>query len=131
MLWYHYLLISLGGVLVLLIAIILIKAATFKDTTDYFKKVDVNLKLGETYNEPGYEVSNKILNDKVSFKINDRGDAEITSIINRKIRDVTCKVVSNGKKKKIECFYRGIDVKLPSHVLNDFKDGDIILLWGT
>jgi len=28
-------------------------------------KVDVNLKVGETYNEPGYEVSNKILNDKV------------------------------------------------------------------
>lgn len=28
-------------------------------------KVDVNLKVGENYNEPGYEVSNKILNDKV------------------------------------------------------------------
>ena len=44
MTWYHYLLISLGGILVLLIAIILIKAATFKDNTDYYKKVDVNFK---------------------------------------------------------------------------------------
>ena len=42
--WYHYLLIFLGGALILLIAIILIKAATFKDTTDYYKKVDMNLK---------------------------------------------------------------------------------------
>ena len=28
-------------------------------------KVDVSLKVGQTYNEPGYEVSNKSLNDKV------------------------------------------------------------------
>ena len=28
-------------------------------------KVDVSLKVGQTYNEPGYEVSNKNLNDKV------------------------------------------------------------------
>ena len=35
--WYHYLLISLGTALVLLIIIILIKAATFNDNTDYFK----------------------------------------------------------------------------------------------
>ena len=38
--WYHYLLISLGAALALLIVIILIKAATFKDNTDYYKKVD-------------------------------------------------------------------------------------------
>lgn len=42
--WYHYLLISLGAALALLIVIILIKAATFKDNTDYYKKDDVNFK---------------------------------------------------------------------------------------
>ena len=67
-----------------------------------------------------------ILNDTVSFKINDRGEAEVTSIINRKIRDVTCKVVSNGKKKKLECFYKGIDVNLPKFVMDNLVDGDII-----
>ena len=52
--WYHYLLISLGGLLILLIAILLIKAALFKDNTDYnkhvpFDKKDDNVvyKLGE------------------------------------------------------------------------------------
>lgn len=71
---------------------------------------------------------NVILNDTVSFYINERGEAEITSIIDRKINDVTCKVIANGKKKKIECFYRGIDVKLPDDVMANFKDGDIILV---
>ena len=42
--WYHILLISLGGALVLLIIILLIKAATFKDKTNYDKRVDINLK---------------------------------------------------------------------------------------
>lgn len=71
---------------------------------------------------------NVILNDVVSFRINEHNEAEITSIIDRKIHDVTCKVIVNGKKKKLECFYRGVDVTLPDKVLNDFKDGDIILV---
>lgn len=44
MLWYHYLLIGLAAALVLLIAILLIRAAMFNDKTDYYKKVDVNFK---------------------------------------------------------------------------------------
>ena len=71
---------------------------------------------------------NVILNDVVSFYINEQNEAVITSIIDRKINDVTCKVIDNGKKKKLECFYRSIDVKLPDEILNNFKDGDIILV---
>ena len=67
-----------------------------------------------------------ILNDVVSFSINDHGEAEITSIIDRKIRDVTCKVVGNGKKRHIECFYKGLQVSLPKDVMNNLNDGDII-----
>ena len=71
---------------------------------------------------------NVILNDVVSFYVNDCGEAEITSIIDRKIHDVTCKVITSGKKKKLECFYRGVDVTLPDKILDNFKDGDIILV---
>ena len=71
---------------------------------------------------------NVILNDTVSFSVNENGEAEITSIIDRKIHDVTCKIIDNGKKKKLECFYRGIEVSLPDKIINQFKDGDIILV---
>lgn len=67
-----------------------------------------------------------ILNDIVSFIINDKGEAEITSIIDRKIKNITCKVVSNGKKKKIECFYKGLDISLPKNVIEKLSDGDVI-----
>ena len=67
-----------------------------------------------------------ILNDVVSFIINDKGEAEITSIIDRKIKNVTCKVVSNGKKKKIECFYKGLDISLPKDIIEKLSVGDVI-----
>ena len=67
-----------------------------------------------------------ILNDIVSFIINDKGEALITSIIDRKIREVTCKVVTSGKKKKIECFYKGLDISLPKDIIDTLSDGDII-----
>jgi len=67
-----------------------------------------------------------ILNDIVSFIINDKGEAEITSIIDRKIKEVTCKIISNGKKKKIECFYKGLDISLPKDVIEKLSDGDVI-----
>ena len=71
---------------------------------------------------------NVILNDVVSYYINDKNEAVITSIIDRKIKDVTCKVISKGKKKKLECFYRGVDVSLPDDIMSKFRDGDIILV---
>ena len=71
---------------------------------------------------------NVILNDVVSYYINDKNEAVVTSIIDRKIKDVTCKVIVKGKKKKLECFYSGVDVSLPDDVMNQFKDGDIILV---
>ena len=67
-----------------------------------------------------------ILNDIVSFIINEKGEAEITSIIDRKIKEVTCKVVSNGKKKKIECFYKGLDISLPKDIIEKLSVGDVI-----
>ena len=67
-----------------------------------------------------------ILNDSVSFKINDKGEADITSIIDRKITSASCKVVFKGKKKKLECYYSGIEVELPKDIMDTFSDGDII-----
>lgn len=67
-----------------------------------------------------------ILNDIVSFIINDKGEAEITSIIDRKIKNITCKVITNGKKKKIECFFKGLEISLPKDVIEKLSDGDVI-----
>lgn len=69
-----------------------------------------------------------ILNDTVSFVINEHGEAVITSIIDRKLHDVTCKVFVDGKKKKIECFHKGIDILIPEDTMKDLNDGDIILV---
>lgn len=67
-----------------------------------------------------------LLNDTVSFTINDRGEAELSSIIDRKIKNITCKVVSNGKKKNIECFYKGMDIRLPKDIIEQLNIGDVI-----
>lgn len=67
-----------------------------------------------------------ILNDKISFVINDKGEAEITSIIDREIREVTCRIITNGKKKKVECFYKGLDINLPKDIMDTLSDGDVI-----
>ena len=69
-----------------------------------------------------------ILNDIVSFIINDKGEAEITSIIDRKIKNITCKVITNGKKKKIECFFKGLEISLPKDVIEKIKIQDRLLL---
>ncbi len=42
--WYHYLLIGLGVVFLLLVLIIIIRALLFKDETDYNRQVDFNVK---------------------------------------------------------------------------------------
>lgn len=73
-------------------------------------------------------INSTILHDKVSYTINESGEAVITSIIDRTLHNVTCIVKTNGKKKKLECFHKGITINLKDEELENFKDGDIILV---
>lgn len=69
-----------------------------------------------------------ILNDVVTFKINEMNEAEINSIVHRTLGKMTCEVkLDNGKKKAIP-FHNDIDIKLPNNILDNLYDGDIILV---
>ena len=73
-------------------------------------------------------INNVLINDIVTFTINDKQEAVITSIIDRTIKHVTCQVKIHNKKKKLECFHKGIEVTLSNDDLDSLKDGDIILV---
>ena len=73
-------------------------------------------------------IDSVILNDTVSFTINDKGKAVITSIIDRELHDVTCVVKISGKRKKLECFHKGINITLPDKDLENLKEGDVIIV---
>ena len=69
-----------------------------------------------------------IVNDIVSFKINENNTIDIVSIIDRPLSDMTCEVkLINGKKEVIP-FYEGIKFTLPKDIMNTLYDGDIILV---
>ena len=83
---------------------------------------------GNIYPLQNKQLDSVILNDIVSFTINERNEAIITSIIDRQLHNVTCIVKDNGKKKIIESFHKGIKINLEDHIIENLKDGDIILV---
>lgn len=72
--------------------------------------------------------NNVILNDVVSFRLNKNKEAEITSIIDRKLGNITCEVINDNGKKRIVPYHLGIDISLPKEITKDLIDGDIILV---
>lgn len=69
-----------------------------------------------------------ILNDTVAFKINDSNEAEIFSIVDRKLGKMTCEVRLTDGKKEIIPFHDGIEVKLSNDIVDKLYDGDIIVV---
>jgi len=72
--------------------------------------------------------NNIILGDVVSFKINDNNEAEIVTIIDRTLGDMTCTIMNVNGKKKIIPYHNGVNITLPKDVTDTLVDGDIILV---
>ena len=67
-----------------------------------------------------------VLNDVVTFSINDENEAEIYTIVDRTLGKMTCEIKVVGGKKRIIPFHNNIDIKLSDKVLDTLYDGDII-----
>ena len=69
-----------------------------------------------------------ILNDTVSYRLNQDNEAEIYTVVNRSLGRMTCEVkVVNGKKLIIP-FHNDIQVKLDDTIVDSLYDGDIIVI---
>ena len=71
-------------------------------------------------------LSELILHDVVSFKVNDNNEADIVSIVDRPLGIMTCEVVEFDGKKKIIPYHNDMHVGLPSEVMDELYVGDII-----
>ena len=69
-----------------------------------------------------------ILNDMVTFKINEFNEAVITSIVDRPLGKMTCEIKEIDGKKKIIPFHNNLTFKFDNSLLDTFMDGDIILV---
>lgn len=67
-----------------------------------------------------------ILNDVVTFKINNLNEAEINSIVHRPLGKMTCEVKEIDGKKTIIPFHNNLSIKIDNHILDSLMDGDII-----
>ena len=69
-----------------------------------------------------------ILNDVVTFKINENNEAEIVSIVHRPLGKMTCEIKVIDGRKTVIPFHNNIAVRLDYNVLKDLDDGDIIVV---
>ena len=69
-----------------------------------------------------------LLNDVVAFRINEHHEAEVMSVIDRRIKNITCEVVIEDGVKKIIPYHKGIKVNLDKNDMKELLDGDIILV---
>ena len=69
-----------------------------------------------------------ILNDVVTFKINDLNEAEITSIVHRPLGKMTCEVKIIDGKKMVIPFHNNLSFKFNQDILSQLDDGDIIVI---
>ena len=69
-----------------------------------------------------------ILNDVVTFKINENNEAEIISIVHRPLGKMTCEIKVIDGRKTVIPFHNNIAVRLDYNVLKDLDDGDIIVV---
>ena len=71
-------------------------------------------------------LSEVILHDVVSFKLNENNEAEIVSIVSRTLGKMTCEVMEIDGKKKIVPYHNEIQITLPNEVTDKLFVGDII-----
>lgn len=69
-----------------------------------------------------------LLNDVVAFRINEHHEAEVVSVIDRRIKNITCEVVIEDGVKKVIPYHKGIKVNLDKNDMKELLDGDIILV---
>ena len=69
-----------------------------------------------------------ILNDVVSFKLNENNEAEIYTIVHRPLGKMTCEVKIVDGKKTVIPFHSNMSIKLSSGILDRLYDGDIIVV---
>ena len=72
--------------------------------------------------------SDVILNDVVTFKINDNNEAEINSIVHRPLGKITCEIKEIDGKKKVIPFHNDMVFKFDNNILDTLMDGDIIVV---
>ena len=68
------------------------------------------------------------LNDTVSFKINDKNEAEIVTIVDRKLDTTTCEVVIINGKKWLIPFGKNDYFSFSRKIMDTLYEGDIILV---
>lgn len=72
---------------------------------------------------------NEVLyNDVVTFKINEHDEALIYSIVDRRIKNITCEIVIEDGVKKVIPYHKDITVNLSTQDIRNLLDGDIILV---
>ena len=69
-----------------------------------------------------------LLNDVVAIRLNDNDEASVVSIIDRRIKNITCEVKIVDGVKKIIPYHKNIKVSLGKDDLKEVLDGDIILV---
>lgn len=69
-----------------------------------------------------------ILNDVVTFKINNSNEADITSIVHRPLGKITCEIKEINGKKMVVPFHSDIAFKFDNTLLDSLFDGDIIVI---
>ena len=69
-----------------------------------------------------------IVGDLVCFRLNEYGNAEVVSVVNRSLSEMTCEVVSKDGKLEIIPYHFGMSVNLDDEVKKNLVDGDIILV---
>ena len=69
-----------------------------------------------------------ILNDVVTFKINDLNEAEIKSIVHRPLGKMTCEVKVIDGKKVVIPFHNNLTFKFDHNILSTLDDGDVIVI---
>ena len=69
-----------------------------------------------------------LLNDVVAIRLNDNDEASVVSIIDRRIKNITCEVKIVDGVKKIIPYHKNIKVSLGKDDLKEVLDGDIIIV---
>ena len=69
-----------------------------------------------------------ILHDVVSFRINNKNEAEIFSVVDRIIGKMTCQIRIINGKKRIVPYHDGLYINLPIEIIDELYEGDIILV---
>ena len=69
-----------------------------------------------------------LFNDVVAFRINSDDKAEVVSIIDRRIKNITCEVIVEDGVKKVIPYHKDIKVSLDKSDMKELLDGDIIVV---